>query len=373
MKTRRSIPALGAFFVLVALVISACGSSGVPSGSVVTMAGNTISTKAVKHWMYVVAKTQAMQSPGQPVIVPNDPPQFAGCVKQVRAQIPALKSTKDAQIVKDCKQLFTTLSGQAMDFLIRAYWYQADAHRLHITVTDAQVAKAVAAAKAKGFKTDAQFQQYLTQSGQTAADVNYRIKVQQLYGKLLARHPTTVTAADVASYYAAHKSTYAKPESRDLRIILTKTLAQAAKAKAALKGGNWSAVAKQYSIDPTTKKTGGKLTGVTKGQQDSALTAAAFAPSATIGKLLGPIKGQFGYYLVEVTKITPGQQRSLAQSSALIKSTLSQKRATASQNAVNSAAKQHWLSKTQCSSDWAMADCSGYKAPKTSSSSAAAG
>ena len=79
-------------------------------------------------------------------------------------------------------------------------------------------------------------------------------------------------------------------------IILTKTLAQANAAKAAIqKGQAWSVVAKKYSIDPS-KSTGGALNGVTAGQQDSALSKAAFAASPNT--LIGPIKSQFGYYLI---------------------------------------------------------------------------
>ena len=98
MKSKRVIPALGAFFVLIALAISGCGSSGVPDGSVASMAGNTISTTAFNHWMFVAAKEQASQSPGQPVIVPNDPPNFDKCLSTVRTEIPALKKTADKQL-----------------------------------------------------------------------------------------------------------------------------------------------------------------------------------------------------------------------------------------------------------------------------------
>ena len=371
MKTRKYIPALGAFFVLIALAVSGCGSS-TPGDTVAVVAGNPISTTAFKHWMYVAAKQQAAQSPGQPVIVPNDPPNFSKCIAQVRAQIPALKSTKDAQIKADCKQLFTSLSSQVMDFLIRAYWYQADAHKLHIKLTNAQVQAALNTARKGQFSTAAQFQAFLKTTGQTLADVTYRIRVQQIYAKLLARHPTTVTPAQISAYYAAHQSSFGTPQTRDMRIVLTKTAAQAAAARKALsKGQSFAKVAKQYSIDPTTKNKGGLLTNVTAGQQDSALSTAAFAPSATVGKLIGPIKGQFGYYIVEITKITPAKQRSLAQSTALIKQTLTTQLQTAAQNAVNNQAKQNWQSKTNCSSAYAMADCSGYKAPKTSTAGAA--
>jgi foldase protein PrsA len=370
MKRSKSILALGASFVAIALAVSACGS-GVPGNSVAVVAGNPITTQAFNHWMYVAAKQEATQSPGQPIIVPNDPPNFSNCITQVRAQIPSLKKTAAKTLQADCKQLFTSLSSQVMDFLVKAYWYQADAHKMNLSVTDAQVQKALAAAKKGQFSTNAQFQAFLTSTGQTLADVTYRVKVQQIYTKLLAKHPTTVTTAQIAAYYASHKSAYGTPEMRSMRIVLGKSLAQAAAAKSALAGGSsWSAVAKKYSIDPTTKDNGGLLSNVTKTQQDPALTNAAF--SAATGKVVGPVKGQFGYYVLEVTKITPATSKSLAQTSATIKQTLTGQLQTAAENAVTNHAKKDWLSKTTCRPLYAMADCSGYKAPKTTATTGAA-
>jgi foldase protein PrsA len=371
MKTRKSILALGAFFVLIAIAVSGCGS-GLPGNAVADVAGNPVTTQAFNHWMYVAAAGQASQSPGQPVIVPNDPPNFPKCVTQVRAQIPALKKTPDKTIKADCKQLFTSLSGQVMDFLIKAYWYQADAHKLGINVTNAQVQKALTTAKKAQFSTDAQFQGFLKTSGQTLQDITFRIRVNQIFMKLSAKHSSTVTPAAIAAYYASHQSLFGTPETRNMRIVLTKTAAQAATAKAALQHGkSWAAVAKKYSTDPTTKSKGGLLTGVTAGQQDSALSTAAFA--APVNKLLGPVKGQFGYYVLEVIKVVPATHKTLAQSSAQIKTTLTTQLQTASQTAVDNHAKKDWLKKTTCRAAYAMADCTGYKAPKTTSTPAAAG
>jgi foldase protein PrsA len=376
MKSLRSILALGAFFVLLAAALAGCGSSSgsgssVPDNSVAVVAGNPISTKAFKHWMYVAAAGQAAQSPGQPVIVPEDPPNFPKCIAQVRQQIPSLKKTADKTLKADCNQLFTSLSGQVMDFLIKAYWYQADAHKLGIKLTDAQVAKALDTAKKAQFSTAAQYQQFLKQSGQTADDILFRVRVNQIFEKLTARHPSKVTAAAIASYYASHKSQFGTPESRNLDVVLTKTQDEANKAKAALDSGqSWADVAKKYSIDPS-KSTGGVLKGVTVGQQDSGLTKAAFA--AAPGKLVGPVKTQFGYYLIKVTGVKPATQRSLAQSTALIKQTLQTQLQTQSQTLVDNHAKQDWLKKTSCNTLYAMADCNGYKAPKTTSTAGAAG
>jgi len=188
--------------------------------------------------------------------------------------------------------------------------------------------------------------------------------------ELLANGTTTALV-----YCTVHKQSvdafFSESESRNLRIVLTKTEAEANAAKAAIeKGQSWAAVAKKYSIDPSKSK-GGALTGVTAGQQDSTLSKAAFA--APVNKLIGPVKSQFGYYLIEVTKITPATQKTLAQSTALIKQTLQSQLTTAAQTAVDNTAKKNWLKKTECLKLYAMADCNGYKAPKTSSSSAAAG
>ena len=359
--------ALGAFFVL-AVGVAACGS-GIPGNAVVDVAGNPITTQAFDHWMYVAAKSQASSSPGSPVIVPTDPPQFAGCVAQVKHQIPSLAKTPTKQLRADCKQLFTSLSSTVMDYLIKGYWYQAEAARDHVKVTNAQVQAAFTTAKNQQFTNPSQFQTFLTQTGQTLADILFRFRINTIVQKLIAKRTATVTAADIQSYYGAHTSQFGTPQTRDIRIVLTKTAAQANAAKHALQSGqSWNKVAKRYSIDPTSRNTGGLLTGVTKGQQDAALDTAAF--SAAANQLLGPVKGQFGYYVFEVTKITQATQQSLVQATALIRQTLQGQRQTTAQNALNKLTSQHWRSKTRCRSGYAMADCSGFKAPKTATTGA---
>ena len=146
-KHLRGISALGAFFV-VAVALSACGG-GVPGNSVADVAGNPITTQAFNHWLFVAAESQASQTPGSPVIVPNDPPTFAPCVAQVRRQIPSLAKTAHKTLVADCKQLFTQYSSQVMDFLIKGYWYQAEAARDHVKVTNAQVQQAYITARVR--------------------------------------------------------------------------------------------------------------------------------------------------------------------------------------------------------------------------------
>ena len=362
-KYVRTISALCAFFV-VAVAISACGS-GVPGDSVADVAGNPITTQAFNHWMFVAAKSQAAQSPGAPVIVPNDPPNFDKCVAQVRKQVPSLSKTATKTLRSDCRQLFQQYASQVMDFLIKGYWYQAEASRLGIKVTNAQVQQAFNTAKNQQFPSNTQFQTFLSQTGQTMNDILFRFRINQIYRKLLSRHTQTITPDVIQKYYNTHLQQFGTPETRNLRIVLTKTQAQANAAKAALQSGqSWKAVAKKYSVDPTSKNNGGQLTGVARGQQDAALDNAAFGASAN--KLVGPVKGQFGYYVVEVTKITPATHQSLAQATPLIRQTLTGQQQSTAQSAIDTTAKKHWLSQTSCRAGYSMADCEGYKPPKTS-------
>lgn len=370
MRFRRSFLALGAFFVIAAAV-AGCGSS-VPGDSVADVAGNPITTQAFNHWMYVAAKSQAAQQPGTPVIVPNDPPDFTNCIAQARKQIPSLAKTATKTLQSDCAQLFTSFSTQVMDFLIKAYWYQADAAKMHINVTDAEVQKAFTAAKDQQFPTDAGFNTFLSQTGQTLEDILFRFRINEIVQKLVAKQNTTVTPAQIQAYYNSHSSQFGTKETRNMRIVLAQTEADAMAAKKALQSGqSWTDVAKKYSTDPTTKNNGGALNGVTQGQEDAALNQAAF--SAPANKLLGPVKGQFGYYVFEVTKITPATHQSLAQATASIKQQLTSQAQTNAQTAVDNHAKKDWLNQTTCRAQYAMADCKGYKAPKTATTGTSTG
>jgi foldase protein PrsA len=365
MRIPRIILALGAFFVLAA-GISACGSS-VPGNSVADMAGNPITLQAFNHWMYVAAKGSS-QSASQPVIVPNDPPNFNNCIAAARKSIPTVAKQSNTQLRSECSQLFTSLSSQVMQFLIQSYWYQAQAAAAHIKVTNAQVQQQFDQEKAQQFPTNAAFQTFLTQTGETVQDILYRVKVNLILQRLVKLHTANVTPAAIQAYYNSHTANYGSPESRNLRIVLAQTQADAQAAKKALASGqSWSAVAKKYSIDPSTKDRGGLLVGVTQGQQDAALNSAAFSGAA--GKVLGPVKAQLasGYYVFEVTKIKPSTQQTLAQATPQIQQLLTTQGQSNAQSAVDKQVKTKWQSKTTCRATYAISDCAGYKAPKSSS------
>jgi foldase protein PrsA len=371
MRISRKLAALGAFFVLAAAIVAGCGSSNSVSGTTVaSMAGNKISIQAYKHWMYVAAKGNSQSEQGTPVIVPSDPPKFASCIKQVRLQLPQLASTKDPALTKDCAQLFAQLNPEVMGFLVESYWYQADAYKAGIRLSAKQINAAYEKARKAQFPTSTDYKTFLTTSGQTDADIRFRVRVNTLYAKLLKRYTTKVTPAAIAAYYKKNASSFGTPETRDVHIVLTKTKAAADQALSALKSGqSWDVVAKKYSTDTSSKDTGGLLTGIEKGQEEHALDTVAF--SSPVNKLEGPVHGTFGWYDVEVAKITPATHESQAKANKLIKQELTQKNQQAAENQVTKLSKREWGKKTTCAAAFAAATyCANYKAPKTTPTSA---
>ena len=171
--------------------------NAIPTGSVAVVLGTPITETALNHWMYVAAKSQAAQSPGQAVIVP-DPPAYKSCVAQGRKKVPDLKKASTKTLLANCRQIFLTLSSQAMDFLIKADWIQADGARHGIVPTAAQVAGVYTKAKQQQFPGGKGYEAFLAETGQTDQDVRFRFRITFIFGRLTAREKGTTDARQTA-------------------------------------------------------------------------------------------------------------------------------------------------------------------------------
>jgi foldase protein PrsA len=367
----RTSLALGAFFVI-AVAVSACGG-GLPGNSVATVGNIKITKDQYQHWLPVYAKQDAAQAPGTPTSVP-DAPAFTKCIADYRKTLPAQPKGKpkisDAQIKKQCQTTYNKLRDETVTFLIQSQWLEGETKDKKLTVTDKSIQQQFKTIKQQQYPQEAAFQSFLKSSGLTIPDILYRLKLSGLSNKLqqqIVKGKNNVTQAQIAQYYNSHKSQFAQPEKRDLLIVLTKAQGQANQAKAALQHGqSWKSVVKKYSTDQQSKLTGGLLQGVVKGQEDKALDAAAF--NAPTGKLQGPIKGQFGYYVFQVKKITAGSTQSLKDATLAIRQQLISQ---GQQTAVNSYVKgfdKKWKDQTTCRKGFQVANlCKNSPKPKTTS------
>jgi len=337
-------------------VVAACG--GVPGNAVATVDGEAIDKTDFTHWMNVVAKTS-----GQPGAAVPDPPTYAKCVaaKRKATPTPAKGQPKvtDAQLKTQCKTEYNTERDQVLQQLIAFKWIQGEADAMGIKVSDADVKKAFEEQKKQSFPKDADYQKFLKTSGYSQDDIMLRVRSDLLSNKIrdkVIKGKDNVSDAQIQAFYDKNKARFAQPEKRDLRVVLTKNKAKAQQAMNALKSGqSWKKVAKQYSIDDTSKANGGKLPAQAKGTLDKQLDDAVFA--AKKGKLTGPIKTQYGYYDFVVEKITPASQQSLDQAKTTIKQTLQSQN---QQKALDSFVKdftKRWKEKTECSEGYKTPNC----------------
>jgi foldase protein PrsA len=350
------------------LGLSACG--GIPGDAVVQVGGTPITKTAFDHWMSVAAASSSTGTTEKPVV--PEPPHYTTCIAHLASTSPKAakgqKAPTNAQLKSECETQYKSLQSEVLGFLISSQWVIGEASSLGVKLSDAQVKKEFTKIKVAQFPKAAEFEKFLATSGQTVSDLLLRVKLNLLSQKIqkaVVKKKATVSEAAVKKYYEQNKSKYGTPEKRNVRIVLTKTEAAASSAKKEIESGkSFASVASKDSIDPTSKADGGLLKEVVKGEEEKALDTAIF--SASKGVLGGPVKTPFGYYIYEVVSIATGTQQSLSQVKSTIKEQLV---ATGQQQALSKFVKEFkkkWMDKTDCRSGYAVADCKGYKAPKTS-------
>jgi foldase protein PrsA len=369
-KAARTIISLAAVAGVGATFV-ACG--GVPGNAVATVDGDAITKSDFSHWINVASKSSGQAN----AVTPDPEDNYAKCIAAKRKSTPApakgQPKTTDAQLKTQCQQEYTQLRNQIMQLLISFKWIQGEAEQMKVSVKDDEVKKSFAEQKKQSFPKEADYQKFLKTSGQTEQDILQRVKLDLLSNKIrdkVVKGKDQVSDAAIADFYNKNKARFAQPEKRDLRVVLTKDKATAQKAYNELKnGGDWKKVAKKYSIDDTSKASGGKLPAQAKGTLDKELDAAVF--SAKKNALEGPIKTQYGYYDFAVTGITPASQQTLAEAKETIKQTLASQNQQKALDAFVKDFTKRWKEKTECSEAYKTSDCkNGPKATPTPSTAA---
>lgn len=117
---------------------------------------------------------------------------------------------------------------------------------------------------------------------------------------------TKVGDEDVKKHFESHRAEFKTGEEVRASHILVKTEEEARKAQERLaQGADFGSVAKELSLDPGSKGKGGDLGFFSRGQMVPEFEAAAFSLAA--GKVSSPVKTQFGYHLIKVTKKKEGK------------------------------------------------------------------
>lgn len=256
---------------------------------------------------------------------------------------------------------------EAEKFLLEGIWIQGVADEWGIEVTDQEIANELTKIKKESFKSEAEFQKFLKESGYSSADIDNRVKIQILSQELqeeLKEKAPQPTQDEIEDYYEAAKATqFTQKPSRDVRVILNKDEKKAQEAFDAVSSDNsaknWSKAAKKYSEDPTTKSSGGLRKEVQEGTLEEPLDAEVFA--APEGRAEGPVKVPGGYYVFEVVSSTPESTQELKAVESQIQSTLAQRLEQEYFTSFVAQFQTEWTARTFCASDYTIERCANFE------------
>jgi peptidyl-prolyl cis-trans isomerase D len=148
------------------------------------------------------------------------------------------------------------------------------------------------------------------------------------YDPVVLGDKITPSDKDVESYYKRYdKTKFTRPEQVHVRHILIsapenasdkeKAEAKAETVEKQLKqGGDFAALAKQYSDDPGSKDKGGDLGFFTRGQMVKPFEDAAFKLKP--GQISDPVETRFGYHIIKLEALNPAGTDTLAQARPVI-------------------------------------------------------
>jgi peptidyl-prolyl cis-trans isomerase C len=115
-----------------------------------------------------------------------------------------------------------------------------------------------------------------------------------------------VTEADCRSYYESNSAEFTEKERVKASHIVVKTEEEAQQVKQELnQGGDWSELAKQYSIERGTRDRGGDLGYFSEGRMPKEFEAVAFAMNP--GDVSEPVKTALGFHIIKLEDKKPAE------------------------------------------------------------------
>jgi foldase protein PrsA len=350
------------------LTLAACGGEPVPGNAVATVDNRVISKDAYERWFAIVARSQPSATGGAPG-PPPDPPDFKRCIaaKQRQPSQPGQPRPRLAQLREACQQEYEAVRDQTMQLLISAAWIQGQAEKMGVTIPPGAPRRELDSQIRQAFPDRRQYQQYLRQTGLTEADLLFRAEIQlktDAITKRLEREASRVTPQQVRTYFDRNIERFGgRPERRDIRVIVTKTEAEAEEVLAELeRGAEFEALARARSTDQTTKRRGGRQPNTTKNQLPRELGNAVF--TAEVDEFIGPIKTNSGWYVVEVQRIKKGKVPSFRRVAAQVRQQLIAERQQARIQRFSEEFEKRWKGMTLCRDQFAVELCSNAPPPE---------
>ena len=322
--------------------------------------------------LVVVAIAQGIGNPSVPsgdVAVVEDAPDSHITTEEFQASLEQAASAQGAKEVPppDNPQ-YAALRDSAMNDVLLGRWVRGEASERGITVSDSEISNQLDQIIKQDFGSQKEFEQYLEQAHFTAEQARQRVELQLMSDQIQKQVlPQDIAASqsEIEDFYDANLVQFQQPETRDVRQIVNKDQAKVEQAKALLEQddspANWKKVAARFSTEAATKDVGGLVEAVGPGEREPVIDEAI--TSAAEGELVGPVKGQTDYYLIQVEKITPAETTPLADVSQQIGQQLTQGKQQQISQDFQQDFVEKWRSRSFCADDYVIDSCDNFTAP----------
>jgi parvulin-like peptidyl-prolyl isomerase len=288
--------------------------------------------------------TKQKDVPAGSIAIVGDEPITIATYDALMAQAEAQYKSAGKSFPAVGSKSYQTLKDKAIAYLVRRSAIIQQATKMGVKVTDAEVNKQITQVITQQFKgSQEKFQAELKKENVTEEQLKTRIRENLIdnaaYSTLTKN--VTVSSSEIKDYYKAHKSSYQKDESRSVSHILLKTKAKADSVYQQLMrpGADFAKLAKENSIDTSTKASGGKLGILEKKTLTKSFADVLFGKLKT-GAFSKPVKTTYGWHIILATgPIVKPHLQSLSEVSDTIRQTL----LTTAQNKATS----DWVAKAE--------------------------
>ncbi|HEY0828476.1 MAG TPA: peptidyl-prolyl cis-trans isomerase [Bacilli bacterium] len=212
----------------------------------------------------------------------------------------------DKDMLYDKMYSQNNMGEQMLDQMVTEELIKQEVDKQKISIPESEIDKMLADIR-KNIPSEEEFQSALAQQGMTIEILRERLKT-QLQLKKVFEPQIKITDEEVKKFFDENQAQFAAtPEQVQVAHILVNTQEEADAIIAELKAGaDFAALAKEKSIEPAAKESGGDLGppfAATGSNFDPDFVAGAF--SVEKGEITKAIKTQFGYHVIKVNDRIP--------------------------------------------------------------------
>jgi hypothetical protein len=253
-----------------------------------------------------------------------------------------------------------TAREQALDFLISANWLIAEAADQGLVVSDGTIDHRLQERIESVPNGKSEFEEEISSTGQTSADVKFDIKAESAAAALRAmvsRRVSPVTQADIAGYYRQNGGQFRIPDLRVTDLIESIHGTRAAAIALGKRIGPGRRFARMALHEQVARQTPYEEAH----RENAALVHTIF--TAVPGRIARPVRFNHAWVLVVVRKVVPGGIKPLAVVREEVAARLTSQRRRLALLSFIKAYRSKWIAKTDCGPGFVVQKCLQYHGP----------